>query len=181
METLRASISVYDFMKVLVIAMLTAAWGQAQENAVSLLQRASEVYKNAKSYHFESVRQTSISSDLHHSWSESFETLAAIVPENKVRFESREHTGWYVVASDGKTMWRAVPYTREYARTNVTGPLLETKGGGPEAEMALRRLKLAASKYDRLDENLKSAQVIRNEVVESGREPNGLCCGTRRL
>jgi hypothetical protein len=52
----------------------------------------------------------------------NFETLAAIVPENKVRFESREHTGWYVVVSDGKTMWRAVPYTREYAGTTVTGP-----------------------------------------------------------
>jgi outer membrane lipoprotein-sorting protein len=109
-------------MKALAIVLLTAAWGQAQENAVEVLQRASEAYKNAKSYHFESVRQASISSDLHHSWSESFETLAAIVPENKVRFESREHTGWYVVVSDGKTMWRAVPYTREYAGTTVTGP-----------------------------------------------------------
>jgi thiol-disulfide isomerase/thioredoxin len=101
----------------------------------------------------------------------NFETLAAIVPENKVRFESREHTGWYVVVSDGKTMWRAVPYTREYAGTAVTGSLLEIKGGGPEAEMALRRMKLAATKYDRLKENLKSAHVIRNEVVEVGASP----------
>ena len=61
--------------------------------------------------------------------------------------------------------------TRENARTTVTSPLLETKRGGPEAEMALRRLKIATSKYDRLTENLKSAQVVRNEVVEVGANP----------
>jgi predicted negative regulator of RcsB-dependent stress response len=32
-------------MKALAIVLLTAAWGQAQENAVEVLQRASEAYK----------------------------------------------------------------------------------------------------------------------------------------
>ena len=46
--------------------------------------------------------------------------------------------------------------------------------------MALRRLKLAASKYDRLDENLKSAQVIRNEVVEIAATPIDCAFGGAR-
>lgn len=94
------------------------------------------------------------------------QTLAAVNSENKVRFDMRDPNAWYVVVADGKTMWRANPNTREFIRTSIDGTLLETKGGGREAEGAIQRLKFAISSYDRLDERLKSATFIREESVE---------------
>jgi hypothetical protein len=142
-----------------------------EEAAVQLLQRTADTHTRAKSCHFESIRDSSLSSDIHYSRSRHSETLAAIPSENKLRFESREQTGWYVAVSDGKTLWRAAPYIREYTRTSIAAPVLETKGGGQVAEGAIQRARFAMSKYDRLDEGLKNAGILRIESIEAGDIP----------
>jgi thiol-disulfide isomerase/thioredoxin len=85
-----------------------------------------------------------------------------------VRFETTSQTGSYAVVSDGKTLWRAAVDSREFMRGPVEGPLLETKGGGPEAEASLRFLKAAMGYIGRLEDNLRRAQRVGTETVEVG-------------
>jgi outer membrane lipoprotein-sorting protein len=101
----------------------------AQQDAMPLIHQVVATYKGAKSYHFESITESELSSELHRSWSKSRGILAKDQPE-RVHFETIDNSGSYVVVSDGKTLWRAAPETREFIRTSVTGPLLDTKGGG---------------------------------------------------
>jgi hypothetical protein len=48
----------------------------------------------------------------------------------------------------------------------LTGALFDTKGGGPEAEAGLQRMKFMMSHTERLEENLVRAEEIGNEIVE---------------
>jgi thiol-disulfide isomerase/thioredoxin/outer membrane lipoprotein-sorting protein len=109
-------------------------------------------------------------SEIHRSWTKSREIFAKDQPD-RLHFETIESNGSFVVVSDGKSLWRAAPETREFIRTAVTGPLLDTKGGGPIAESGLQRLKFMMSYMERLAENLTRAEQIRNETLEVDGKP----------
>lgn len=158
------------YCRILFIALVAAGWLGAQEDAIGFLRRVSERYKALTRYHFESTVDSELKGELIRHWSKRLETLAVMKPD-KARFESTEDASAYIVVSDGKTLWRAAPYTREFSTTGVAGPLLETKGGGSEAEMALRRLRLAMSRYERLADDVKTAQAADDETLEVGGTP----------
>jgi thiol-disulfide isomerase/thioredoxin/outer membrane lipoprotein-sorting protein len=137
----------------------------AQQDAMPLIREVVTTLKGAKSYHFESVTESDLSGELHHTWSKGREVLAKDQAD-RVHFETIGETGSYVVVSDGKTLWRAAPDSREFIRTPLSGPLLDTKGGGPVAESSLQRLKFTMSYLEKLEENLSRAEQVRNETLE---------------
>lgn len=152
--------------RLLTIAILVPTALPAQDDAVQLLRRVSDTYKNMKSYHFESEHRIDRTSELHGSWDKGHTTLIVASPD-RVRFENVESSGSYYLVSDGKTLWRATGNTREYSITPLTGPLAEVKGGGGEAQLAQARLKISERDLARkLDENLKSARILRDETLE---------------
>lgn len=158
------------YCSVLCLSIVAAARVSAQQDAMPLMHEVVATIKSAKSYHFESITESDLSSELHHSWSESREMLAKEQPD-RVRFETIENNGSYVVVSDGKTVWRASPDTREFIRTAVAERFLDTRGGGQLAEAGLQRLKFAMSHIERLEENLTKAEQLRNETLEVSGKP----------
>ena len=158
------------FRTVLVLSALSIASSAstlfAEDDAAYLLKRVSETYKSLKSYHFESEYEDVSSYAGHGSWTKGRTTLVVAGP-NRVHFEIIEPPqGAFTLVSDGKTVWLAMEHMREFSRVSLSGPLLDFKGGGWGAEFALARLKSAIDRCWRLDEDVKSAQVIRDETVD---------------
>ena len=152
-------------------AILLLALQLQSQPAETLLHQAAEALRTATTLHLESTIETELTSDLHRSWSKSIEVIAKSSP-TRLRYEVIDGSGSLLIASDGKTLWRAVPDTREFIRGSVTGPVLETKGGGPIAEMAIRRVPLALNfQASRLTNNLKHAEQLPNETVELAGHP----------
>src|SRR6266849_6535947 len=112
--------------------LLTAAAIYAEDDAIQVLRQVIDSYKNLTTYRIEQTAESLLTSELHHSWQKQLTTIA-VDKSNKMRFESRGDTSWYLVVSDGKTLWRATPYIREWSRIGLGGPLSEVKGGGAEA------------------------------------------------
>jgi len=128
---------------------LLAAFATAQsaQEGTALLHQVADTYKNLKTYHFESVTENQLISELGHNTTTSRLTVASSGP-HRLRVESTALQDWIVVISDGKALWRATPFTREYMRTTLSGPPLEAKGGGQEGGVMLRRSPVHASGYN---------------------------------
>ncbi len=151
----------------LVLSILSACPLHAQENARALIAEVVATYKAAKTYHFETASDNEMTSEWHRSWSSSRQTLARDRSE-RFRFEVSHVSGSYAVVSDGKTLWRAAHDTREFIQNPVTGPILDTKGGGPLAQSGLSYLKAAASYLERWEDHLQKAERLRDESIEVG-------------
>jgi thiol-disulfide isomerase/thioredoxin/outer membrane lipoprotein-sorting protein len=147
-----------------------AAGLYAQDAAADILQQVLATYKNLTTYRIEQTSENFLTSELHHSWQKEFTVLAEEQP-GKVRFEYTGQSSAYVVVADGKTLWRATPYIREWSRAAFTGPLSEVRGGGAEAETALRQMRAAMNSHARILDDLQSAEIIRDETLEVGGDP----------
>ena len=114
-----------SFSRPCALGMLLAALGAAQsaQDGAALLHQVADTYKNLKSYHFESVTESELISELEHNTTTGRLTVAASGPD-RLRVESQAIQDWTVVVSDGKTLWRATPFAREYMRTALSGPPL---------------------------------------------------------
>jgi thiol-disulfide isomerase/thioredoxin len=152
---------------VLVFAFAAMLPARAGDDALALLHQVSDAYKSLKTYHIEQEAESLLSTELHHSWQKNFTTLA-VGDHDRVRFELKEDTNWHIVVSDGKTVWRATPYIREWSRTELAGPLADLKNGGSEGDMAINRLKVAMRFYPRLTDEVTNAEIIGHENVEVG-------------
>lgn len=151
------------------VAFLALACRLAAQSAdgAQLLRQVAETLRSARQLHFETVTDTELTSERHRSWQRGTEVLAKDGPL-RLRFELSDSTGSYVAVSDGVTLWRAAPDTREFMR----GPAADTKGGGPLGQMALRRSELAL-KYmvSRLTDRLLRAEWLGTEQVDvAGRQ-----------
>jgi thiol-disulfide isomerase/thioredoxin/outer membrane lipoprotein-sorting protein len=155
------------------LALLAGAFAAAQsaQDGAALLHQVADTYKNLKSYHFESVTETQVISEREHNATTSRMTLAASGPD-RLRVYSESPVDWTLVVSDGKILWRARPYTREFMRTALTGPPLEPKGGGGiEGDAMLRRSRFFLERNGQVDQNLKAAEVLREETIEVADTP----------
>jgi thiol-disulfide isomerase/thioredoxin len=131
-----------------------------------LLRKVEEKLRQAGRLHLVSVSEREFISENQRSWSRSREVLARD-GEGRLRYEVQDTSGAFVVVTDGATLWRAVPDTREFTREAVTGDPLATKGGGPLGEMALRRAKLSFDYMGRrLLDRLRRAEITGRERVE---------------
>jgi peroxiredoxin/outer membrane lipoprotein-sorting protein len=158
------------FCFVFFLLIVAAAPLRAQEDATALLRQVAAAYKDAKSYHFESVTDSDLISELHRSWSRRRLILAKDAA-GRVRFENIDSGGSHVVVSDGSAVWIAAPDTREFIRRELAGPLLEMKGGGPVAETGLRLLRFVMSSFQQLEENLLRAERLQDELLEVESRP----------
>lgn len=130
----------------------------AQDDARSLIKRVVKTYQDATRYEFESVTDSFITGDINHSWSRTTDTLAKDGPD-RIRWSTVAMNGSFSVVSDGKTAWIASIDNREFIRTPLGGPLLELKSGGPWATFALRVLSREMTVFDRLERDLRTAEV----------------------
>lgn len=152
---------------IFLLAATCRLFGESIDGA-PLLRQVAAAIRGAEQIHFESVTETELNSEMRRSWQKSVEVLARNGPA-RLRYEVFDTSGSYVIATDGTTLWRAAPDTREFMRTAVSGPVLEMKGGGPLAEMGLRRTQLAINYLaSRLTDQLARAEEIGKEKVEVG-------------
>jgi len=148
----------------LFLAAACRLWGEPTDGA-PLLRQVAEALRGAERFHFESAIESDMSSETGRSWRKSFEVLAKDGPE-RLRYEVNDLSGSFVAVTDGKTLWRAAPDTREFMQTAVAGPVLVMKGGGPVAEMSLRRAQLALNfMTKRLTDDLARAEETGKERV----------------
>lgn len=141
--------------------------GRASDDAIALLRQAQNAYKQLKTFRIDQEAEALSSSELHHAWQKHLIVLAVAAPD-KVHFEMKEDTAWHVVVSDGRTVWRAIPYVREWSRTELKGEVTALKNGGSEGDLAIGRLKAALQFYPRLLEDIIQAEVVGHEDVEIG-------------
>jgi thiol-disulfide isomerase/thioredoxin/outer membrane lipoprotein-sorting protein len=160
------------FSRPCALGMLFAALGAAQsvQDGAALLHQVADTYKNLKSYHFESVTEGELISELEHNTTTSRLTLAASGPD-RLRVDSEGPGDWTLLVSDGKTLWRARPFTRDFMRTTLTGPPLEPKGGGLDGDAMLRRSKFWLQRNSQVDQDLRTAVVLRQETIAIGNAP----------
>lgn len=156
--------------RIAVLFLLACGYAAAQQDAIALLQRVADRYKTVTRYHLESTTEGELKSEWQRSWSKNMQTLAK-AESNRLRFEAQERMDGITIVSDGKTIWWANLALREFTTAKLTGPLLEAKGSGPVADMGLRRLQYALKRPESLLENIKSAQVLRDETVQVGAAP----------
>ena len=142
---------------------------QAQ-TAETLLRQTADALGNAQSFHFESTTETELTSERQRSWQRGTEVLAKDGP-GKLHFHMVHSSGSFAVVTDGSTVWRAAPDTREFIRGALAGPVLEMKGGGPIGESAISRARLALRYLaSRLTDQLVRAEVLGKEMVDVGGE-----------
>jgi thiol-disulfide isomerase/thioredoxin len=133
-----------------------------------LLRQTAAALANADRFHFESTTDTELTSERHRSWQRGAEILARD-GAGRLHFHFVHSSGSFIVVSDGITLWRASPDTREFLLGSAAGPLLDTKGGGPIAEQAISRARLSLHYLSsRLTDQLLRAEVIGNELVDVG-------------
>jgi thiol-disulfide isomerase/thioredoxin len=130
----------------------------AQDDARDLIKRVVKTYQEAVTYNFETVTDSFITGDIHHSWSRRTDALAKD-ETGRVRWTTVSMNGSFAVVSDGKTAWIASIDNREFIRASLGGPLLDLKSGGPWATFALRVLSREMTGLDRLDRDLRTAEV----------------------
>jgi thiol-disulfide isomerase/thioredoxin len=152
-------------MKPLLLSILGAAMLSAQDDATQLLKKVSQTYRDLNAYSFESEYQGGLTSEWQGSWSKG-RTILEAASGNRARFDMIDHAAAYTVVSDGKTVWIANGYAREYWTSPVSGALFDTKGGGQEAQTALRRLRGVEEQHWNLDRDLMHAAITGNETLE---------------
>jgi thiol-disulfide isomerase/thioredoxin len=142
----------------------------AQSDPVQFLRQVADTHKALATYRLEWTVESSLTSELFQTRQKQFFTLAQDSPE-KVHFETRSHSGWYVVVSDAKTLWRAVPYSGEFSKTELSTPLSEVKTGGREAVVAINQLRLAQTHFSNLAARVAQAQILREESIQVDSQP----------
>jgi thiol-disulfide isomerase/thioredoxin len=142
----------------------------AADDALPLLARVSQAYKDLKTFRIDAEDTGQLAGEYQGSWRKSRWTLAE-QPPNRIRFETAGPSGSYAVVSDGKTLWRANVDLREFSRTPVAGPPLETPGGGAEGQTILRRAKLTRESLSKIAERVKNARFLPEETVELDGKP----------
>jgi thiol-disulfide isomerase/thioredoxin len=151
-------------------AILLLALQLQSQPAETLLHQAAEALRTATTLHLEITTEREILSENHRTWTRTREVIAKA--NNAFHYEIDDLSGSLLAITDGKTLWRAAPDTREFIRGAANNPVLETKGGGPIAEMAIRRVPLALNfQSSRLTNNLKHAQQLPNETIEAAGHP----------
>jgi peroxiredoxin/outer membrane lipoprotein-sorting protein len=152
-------------ISLLLIAATARLFSQPVDGA-PLLRQVTEALRTATRFHFDSVSETEMTGDLQRTWMKRAEVLAKDGPE-RIRYELTDLGASYVVVSDGKTVWRAAPDTREFIRSAANGPLPAMKGGGPVAEAAVRRLGITPNYLTaRLTDRLVRAEETGTEWIE---------------
>ncbi len=136
-------------------------------DGLELLRKISAAFRQAESHWLEADIESELLSDRSRSISTSTLVTAKDGP-GRIRFETVESTGAHTVVSGGGTLWVAAPDNREFVRTTVTGPIAETKNLGPEANMALQRMRFLSAAAGRLEDDLISAERRGTEALDFG-------------
>ncbi len=144
---------------------------RADDAAAAILQQAAATVRSSKSSHFEIITDAISSGERYRNWTQTRQ-LYIRDAGGRVHYEFEGGAGpGYAVASDGKTVTIAALHLREYMRVPLNGPLLEMKGLGQEAAMALNSLRSAEQLIQRFDGNSERVEQIGTETVEmDGRE-----------
>ncbi|HXG66496.1 MAG TPA: redoxin domain-containing protein [Blastocatellia bacterium] len=139
---------------------------QAQDAnpAQELLRKVGETYRNTKSYHFESTAVVESSSARMESKMNIPITVAAVRPENKVRFDVKSLTLDVVTVSDGKTKWSYLPAAREYMKEPVEPE--DARQNEAEIHRMAGFLGVRIPSYEDIAERVKSAKILREEALE---------------
>ncbi len=147
---------------VLVLFATVAMFGQEKANgeALALLQAVAQRYRQANTYHFELVRERTVTGDLSRSWMKQLYVFAKGAA-GQYHYESKEANGWDVVMSDGSKQWMVRPWQREYVETAVAAK--DTMRSPVVSRAEYMRKRMAT-----LDEAVVHAEIVGTENVSIG-------------
>src|SRR3989442_1214956 len=137
---------------------------QTAGDAVQLLKRVSETYRNLKSCHFEGVtRVRTQSSSVQHLLETPF-VVAAVRP-SLLRVETKNSLTAMLTVSDGETTWNYMPRIHEYTR--VTGaPAGSLTSDATASDVSA--LHNPVVQYERLADRSAAAKILREDRIEVG-------------
>ena len=105
---------------VLLLGLSASSLAQSKDstNALTLLQRISQHYADAKSYRLNAIEETTTIGELTRNWQRSI--LSAVEDREKHRFEGRSDMGNAMEVSDGTTEWVIHVEEHTYTRKLVS-------------------------------------------------------------
>lgn len=141
----------------------------AQDDPIDLLKKVDATYKALSAYHIESDSvSTRIGEDMG-SWQRSRRRLIVASP-TKLRFEGSHPMASYDVVADGTNLWRASTGARQFVKTTVSGPIVQTRGGGMDAMNAIGQLRNAMLLFTPNLERIRKAEFLPDEwLTELGK------------
>jgi thiol-disulfide isomerase/thioredoxin/outer membrane lipoprotein-sorting protein len=132
--------------------------------ALDLLTRVAQRYRDAKSYTIESVEEHTASAELSHSWSKMF-LSASEAPGNRSYFKGVTETGSAVGISDGKTVWKYRINENRYTSEILSSPTSAESNVDTSREAGIIYAKQLRYGLASLAAQLKSARRLPDETL----------------
>ncbi|HZU43265.1 MAG TPA: TlpA disulfide reductase family protein [Terriglobales bacterium] len=136
-------------------------------SGLELLKLVSRHYKDARSYHLESVEESTSESEYYRDWQKKVLT-AAQAPEGRSLYEGRSFSGEALRASDGKTVWTYHANEHTYTAKSASNGSAAPSGVIPEAEFALVEAEELRQRLATLADRYKSATRLPDQLISVG-------------
>lgn len=149
----------------------------ASADGLEVLKRVAQHYRDAKSYHIQSVEEQTHQSEFDHSWQKSILT-AAVAPGNRYHYEVRSFQGGALPVSDSKNVWTYHVDDNPYTQKAIS----EQPAGSKSPQMTeypLASAERLREEYGDLAKRLKSATRIGDANLTSNRPRDLLFWGSR--
>jgi thiol-disulfide isomerase/thioredoxin/outer membrane lipoprotein-sorting protein len=144
--------------------LLQAAPGNAPTDALAFLEKVTQRYSHAKSYHIEATTEHTSSNELSRSWQKTF-LKAIVAPGGRYRYEGRSGLGSAIIVSNGTARW--VYHVDEGQYTEAAASAGDQDRGRiiPEEELPIMEAKQLVGQIRTLSARLKSASFLPDEKV----------------
>jgi len=148
----------------LVASFLTLWQADRPPDALALINKVSQRYAEAKSYHIEAIEERSATSELSRSW-QKFMMTAIVMPDGRFRYEGFSTVGKSFLISNGKQEWEYIPGRKAYTQQNLPTESSATRPiHAPEGVIAQNAKQIVVS-LAQIAGNLKSASYLPDEAI----------------
>ncbi|HXX24850.1 MAG TPA: TlpA disulfide reductase family protein [Terriglobia bacterium] len=157
-----------DFSFVLTLALLIQGTAvNPPDDALDFLNRVTQRYSDAKSYHIEATLERVDRNELSHNWHKTLLT-AIVAPGGRYRFEGRSAFGSAVFVSNGTTKWNYHLDEHQYTETAAAAGDSEKRHFIPQEEIRAHDAQLLVADIRSLSTHHKSASFLPDETVAVG-------------
>ena len=154
------------FSLVLTLALsIQGAPGNPPADALTFLNKVTQRYVDAKSYHIEATVESASSNELSRSWQKNL-LKVIVAPGGRYRYEGRSGYGSAILVSNGTTKWVYHIDEHQYTETAASASQSEKGQLGSQEEMPAIEAKNLVRQIRMLSTRLKSASFLPDEKIE---------------
>lgn len=162
----KAGCGCMGFSLVLTLALsIQGAPGNPPADALTFLNKVTQRYVDAKSYHIEATVESASSNELSRSWQKNL-LKVIVAPGGRYRYEGRSGYGSAILVSNGTTKWVYHIDEHQYTETAASASQSEKGQLGSQEEMPAIEAKNLVRQIRMLSTRLKSASFLPDEKIE---------------